>query len=241
MYCNGRNDARPIGLSHNTDITLKTTMALYSHDRRSSSFFLPDLIVLLIMGLVFIYVLSPEQSTLKTRMQFFLNSWTGQNTTPHEDIGESLRVSVQMENHLIKEASPYLGIISDAAALNNVGKGLILAVIKTESGFNPGAVSSKGAMGLMQLMPATAMDLGVGNPFDPEENIRGGVAYLSHCLRRFGDLRLALAAYNAGPGLVSRLKRIPPYEETQNFVKTVLRHRAFYDAMELAPLGPRVG
>jgi soluble lytic murein transglycosylase-like protein len=80
-------------------------------------------------------------------------------------------------------------------------------------------------------MPSTARDLGVRDPFDPKENIHGGVAYLSYCLRRFEDVKLALAAYNAGPGIVSKLKCVPPYEETRNFVKKVLRHRDHYDAI----------
>ena len=107
------------------------------------------------------------------------------------------------------EARPYLTIIKDAALKNDLVKSLILAVIKVESGFDSQAVSRKGAMGLMQLMPGTASDLGLTNPFDPVQNILGGAKYLSDCIKTFKDLGLALAAYNAGPGKVARLKRVP--------------------------------
>ena len=108
-------------------------------------------------------------------------------------------LSVYMKNGLLAEAKPYLTIIKDAASKNELVKSLILAVIKVESGFDSQAVSRKGAMGLMQLMPGTASDLGVTNPLDPEQNIFGGAKYLSDCLKTFKDLNLALAAYNAGP------------------------------------------
>ena len=100
---------------------------------------------------------------------------------------------------------------------------LVRAVVQVESGYNPRAISVKGAMGLMQLMPATAAGLGVTRPFDPEQNIRGGVAYLRQLLDRFeGSEELALAAYNAGPAAVGRYgNRIPPYRETRDYVRKV--------------------
>jgi|OpeIllAssembly_1097287.scaffolds.fasta_scaffold21643_2 hypothetical protein len=107
---------------------------------------------------------------------------------------------------------------------------LLLAVISAESGFRSKAVSPKGAQGLMQLMPATARRLGVRDPFDPEQNVRGGARYLNQLLRLFGnDLRLALAAYNAGEDAVMRHGRsVPPYPETQQYVTRVLGR---YDAL----------
>jgi hypothetical protein len=114
-------------------------------------------------------------------------------------------------------------LINKYAGAYGVDPALVRAVMRNESDFNPMAVSPKGAQGLMQLMPGTAALMGVQNPFDPEQNIAGGVGYLSQCLDRFGqNVPLAVAAYNAGPDAVARYCAIPPYLETQLFVSHVL-------------------
>jgi soluble lytic murein transglycosylase-like protein len=112
--------------------------------------------------------------------------------------------------------------IRSAAAFNAVEESLIRAIIHAESAYQPDARSPKGAQGLMQLMPATAADLDVSNPFDPAENIDGGARYLSQLLAQFkGNVDLATAAYNAGPQAVNRYGGVPPYDETQEYVRRV--------------------
>jgi hypothetical protein len=114
-------------------------------------------------------------------------------------------------------------LIQKYASSNGVDPSLVRAMMRHESGFNANAVSPKGAQGLMQLMPGTAALMGVNNPFDPEQNIAGGVGYLRRCLDRFGhNVPLAVAAYNAGPESVARHGAIPPYAETQVFVQNVM-------------------
>ena len=114
----------------------------------------------------------------------------------------------------------YAGMARDAAKRHNVPEDLFLRLVQQESNFNPRAISTKGAIGLAQLMPGTARDLRV-DPNDPQQNLEGGARYLKEQYRKFGDWRLALAAYNAGPGAVQKHGGIPPFRETRNYVKKI--------------------
>src|SRR5579863_339869 len=123
-----------------------------------------------------------------------------------------------------------------AAARHNVDPNLVRAVVKVESNFNSNAVSRKGAMGLMQLMPTTARQLNVKNPFDPEQNVDAGVRHLKQLLENYnGDVNLTLAAYNAGAGAVARSAGVPHFAETQNYVRRITN--LYYGGFDLSPVG----
>jgi len=124
----------------------------------------------------------------------------------------------------------YDGLILLNARANDVPPALVKAVIAAESMFDSEAVSHAGAQGLMQLMPETARALGVGDPFRPDENVRGGTEYLRAMLDRYGDFSRALAAYNAGPTAVDRHRGVPPYRETRDYVRRVLTYYRHYDS-----------
>jgi soluble lytic murein transglycosylase-like protein len=125
-----------------------------------------------------------------------------------------------------------------AAARHNVDPNLVRAVVKVESNFNSNAVSRKGAMGLMQLMPSTARELKVRNPFDPDQNVDAGVRHLKQLLENYGgDVNLTLAAYNAGSGAVARSAGVPHFAETQNYVRRITN--LYYGGFDLSPSGPR--
>ena len=118
-----------------------------------------------------------------------------------------------------------ISMIEEASDKYGVDSKLIKALVQQESGYNPKAKSKAGALGLMQLMPSTAKGLGVTDPMDPKQNIEGGVKYFKSMLDRFhGNTILALAAYNAGPNAVSKYDGVPPYKETQNYVRSILKN-----------------
>jgi hypothetical protein len=120
------------------------------------------------------------------------------------------------------DGTPYGEIIMRAAEAHGVNPMLVSALIQVESGYRPKARSRKGAMGLMQLMPSTAREYLVGNPFDPKANIEAGIKHLKTLIDRFRGVELALAAYNAGPGAVEKFNGVPPYRETRSYVTRIL-------------------
>jgi soluble lytic murein transglycosylase-like protein len=148
----------------------------------------------------------------------------GTQTTTYAVRGSDAVVTTRPEE-AVGYARANLHAIADRhAADHSLSPALVRAVIQAESAWNVRAVSPKGAVGLMQLMPATATELGVNDPFDPVQNIRGGVKYLRFLLDRYdGNFELALAAYNAGPGAVDRYgRKVPPYRETQAYVRKIV-------------------
>ena len=150
---------------------------------------------------------------------------------PDEDFQKILDSSIaHKSNPTDTSRSEINDLIEKYAEKNGLDSDFVKAVVKQESGFNPQATSSCGAMGLMQLMPGTAQGLGVTNAYDAEQNIMGGTKYLKGLMDRFDNNKsLALAAYNAGPNAVKKYGGIPPYMETQNYVKSVLSN---YDKMK---------
>ncbi len=140
-----------------------------------------------------------------------------------------------------RTAEQVRALANGAAETYLVDPVLVRSVIEAESANNPGAVSPKGALGLMQLMPETARRFGVADPFDPRENIAGGVRYLRYLRDLFQDDRLAIAAYNAGEGAVARYKGVPPYKETQAYVETVSRKIRRAKKSQTAAAGPGTG
>lgn len=150
--------------------------------------------------------------------------------TPYEPLyDDAPRQRSQREPHFVDLGRRRLDfptlrpLIARASEETGLPIALIDAVIRTESGYRPNAVSRTGARGLMQLMPGTAREVGVHDPLDPGQNILGGARYLRRMYDLFGSLRLAIAAYNAGPGAVKKHRGIPPYRETQRYVKVVLQ------------------
>ena len=170
---------------------------------------------------------SPEKSVELPHLSHFSSPKNKENTHNHI----SLKPSHSEKNEHAHSKTPdrktgIENLIFNESSKKGLDPHLVKAIIKAESNFNPNAESPKGAMGLMQLMPGTADLLGVENPFNPKQNIKGGTDYLKDLLRVFKDKDLAIAAYNAGPGAVKKHGGIPPYSETQNYVKKV---NEYYD------------
>lgn len=139
---------------------------------------------------------------------------------------------------VLADPAAYDQLIRDTANLHRVDPALVKAVVHVESAFNPNALSIKGASGLMQLMPATARRYGVKDIFDPTQNVQGGVLYLKVLLKKFNyNHRLVVAAYNAGENAVIRYNGIPPYNETQDYVRKVMRFKIHYTAFSKADTG----
>lgn len=144
--------------------------------------------------------------------------------TPQSSLQNALTEATAIQaNTQTSSKSQILNVVSQISKKYDVDEKLVQAVIKQESGFNPKAKSKSGAIGLMQLMPATAKNLGVKDPYNTVQNVEGGVKYLKSMLNKYnGNVILALAAYNAGPGAVDKYSGVPPYRETQNYVKNIL-------------------
>ncbi|MEE2664228.1 MAG: lytic transglycosylase domain-containing protein [Myxococcota bacterium] len=145
--------------------------------------------------------------------------------TAHGLVREGARI---MGSRPIPANRGYDRLIERAASAYDVAPALVKAVIAAESDFDPTATSHKGAQGLMQLMPETALGLGVSDPYSPRDNVLGGTRYLRELLDRYGDMSRALAAYNAGPRAVDRYRGVPPYRETQQYVSRVLHYYRGY-------------
>jgi soluble lytic murein transglycosylase-like protein len=179
----------------------------------------------------------PEQTfrSQQNRLVFWSPAERRWKTVPHANVRAARSAAAEVDQYLDKpsgeqNSTPRNGFtqmeidaaINKAADRHNVDPNLVRALVKVESNFNPNAVSRKGAMGLMQLMPQTARQLRLTNPFNPDENVDAGVRHLRELLDNYGgDVRLSLAAYNAGTGAVARSSGIPHYAETRNYVKRI--------------------
>ncbi len=171
-------------------------------------------------------VVAADVLSTKNRKDIFLKQAKILDTRAASQYRDSERLKPKTEQgqfnkrYAGKYRGQYLTLARQAARKHNVPEELFLRLVQQESGWNPSAKSHKGALGLAQLMPQTAQLLGV-NPHDPKQNLEGGARYLSWQYRKFKSWRLALAAYNAGPQAVEKHGGVPPYAETQNYVKVI--------------------
>ena len=177
----------------------------------------------------------PSGSLILPRQSIQTIIYTGKTEPFQRKFNQALeRTDVKTIYSKRRSSVLYEAYIREASEKHQIDPALVKAVIKQESNFNKGDVSRKGAQGLMQLMPETARQLGVADAFDPWQNIEAGTRFLKMMLEYFdGDLKKALAAYNAGTGAVEKYGTIPPYKETQNYVKNVLNYYKYYQNTKL--------
>ncbi len=191
------------------------------------------LVLWIILGVIISYI----QSDFLPEMQELSQSASTKSVGVQEDVTSTSiveetgteRANSPSSNSPKKKDELFHPIINEVACRNEIDPALVKAIIMAESGYNPRAISKKGAKGLMQLMPLTAKSYGVEDAFDPKNNIRAGVAYFRTLLNQFnGDERLALAAYNAGSKRVRQYKGVPPFEATQLYIEKVFAYYETY-------------
>jgi soluble lytic murein transglycosylase-like protein len=183
------------------------------------------------MGSAYTPAATPAATTSSTAFSSALASAQGTTGTDFSNLASGATTSTDATTAVsaLPSSVPYGAEITQAAQANGIDPALLAGLIKQESGFNPNAGSGAGAKGLTQLMPGTAAGLGVTNLTDPTQSINAGAKYLKQQLDTFGgDVTKALAAYNAGPGAVQRFGGVPPYAETQNYVRVVQANAAAY-------------